>query len=113
MATVADSNSSRTKSLDKYTIRATKATTKAQMIEAGGIHPAELSDKSPGDFIRLSFSHGKRFSKSYHGLSFTAAGRNDRAISAIPLGLRLANITRKGLQQITHHLNCQCPLALY
>src|SRR5678815_1553726 len=41
-ATVADSNSSRTKSLDKYTIRAAKATTRAQMIEGGGIHPAEL-----------------------------------------------------------------------
>ena len=38
---------------------------------------------------------------------------DDRAISSISLGLRPAHITCKGLQQIAHHLNGQCPLTLH
>src|SRR5512132_569452 len=96
-ARVADIKRSRTKSLDKYTIRAAKATTKAQMIEGGGIHPAEFDplDKS-GVFIDVPSVTGNAFRNPARFLGCRGL-LNDHAVSAISLGLSPANITRKGL----------------
>ena len=112
-ATVAESNSSRTKSLDKYTITAAKATTKAQMIEGGGIHPAALDPlDNSAVFIDGPSVTGNAF-RSHPRFVGCRGLPNGHVVTAIPLRLSPANITSKCLQQITHHLNCQCPLTLH